>query len=158
MAKTEKRERGDLGEKLATAFLEKRGFSIVQTNYLKKWGEIDIIVRKGKNLHFVEVKTVTRTLEFRPDLRQKIMSSAATALGLEHLTYSLREFSGNNEDYRPEDNLHPWKLQRLRRTIQSYLAEKRMSEEDDWQFDAVTVRLDEEKKIAEVEIIDDIIL
>jgi putative endonuclease len=77
--------------------------------------------------------------------------------------YSIREISdeeGRSEadGYRPEDNLHPWKLKRLKKAILSYLSEKRMSEEDDWQFDAVTVRIDEGRKSADVEYLEDIIL
>jgi Holliday junction resolvase-like predicted endonuclease len=77
--------------------------------------------------------------------------------------YVIHEISGEEgkseaDGYRPEDNLHPWKLKRLKKAILSYLSEKRMSEEDDWQFDAVTVRIDEERKTAEVEYLEDIIL
>jgi len=38
------------------------------------------------------------------------------------------------------------------------LEEKRMSEDDDWQFDAVTIRLNEKSKVAMVEYLEDIIL
>lgn len=60
---------GNLGERLAARFLKNRGFSIVETNYRKKWGEIDIVAEKDKILHFVEVKaTVSReTSGYRPE-------------------------------------------------------------------------------------------
>lgn len=35
----------------------REGFSILERNYLKKWGEIDIVSKKDKIIHFVEVKT-----------------------------------------------------------------------------------------------------
>lgn len=49
---------GNLGEGIACRFLESRGLSVIERNYRKKWGEIDIIAKKGEKLHFVEVKSV----------------------------------------------------------------------------------------------------
>ena len=42
---TEKRKTGNLGEDLACRFLMKHGFNIIERNYLKKCGEIDIIAQ-----------------------------------------------------------------------------------------------------------------
>ena len=48
---------GDVGEDLATAFLEQEGFVIAERNYFaRKLGEIDIIAQKDDVLHFIEVK------------------------------------------------------------------------------------------------------
>ena len=61
--KTARRTFGDIGEDLAETFLMKRGFSIVERNYNRKWGEIDIVARetfKNTNTYrFIEVKTVS---------------------------------------------------------------------------------------------------
>lgn len=57
MPLTQKQSVGNIGESIACRFLEKRGFRIVERNYRKKWGEIDIIAEKENVLHFVEVKT-----------------------------------------------------------------------------------------------------
>ena len=51
-----KRESGTLGENAAAAFLEKSGCRILARNYRRPTGEIDIIVREGKAVVFVEVK------------------------------------------------------------------------------------------------------
>jgi putative endonuclease len=51
------RQKGQLGENLVCKFLTREGYSILARNYLKKWGEIDIVVRKDKKLHFIEVKS-----------------------------------------------------------------------------------------------------
>jgi Holliday junction resolvase-like predicted endonuclease len=188
MAITEKRKTGDLGEDVAVMFLMKQGFSIIERNYLRKWGEIDIIAKKAGKLYFVEVKTVscgTRDDVTRETAQSKLReifyemfltgargftikevipasanhpSPEATAgqgaLVGKHETRSNR----HSDSFRPEDNLHTRKLQRLRRTIQTYLAEKGIGEESDWQFDAMCVYLDEKGKYAEVECIKDIIL
>lgn len=48
--------RGDSAEELAENFLVTEGFTVVDRNYRCKQGEIDLIVRQGETLHFVEVK------------------------------------------------------------------------------------------------------
>ncbi len=48
---------GNAGEKLVARYLEKDGFTVMACNYARAYGEIDLIVRKGNLLAFVEVKT-----------------------------------------------------------------------------------------------------
>ncbi len=138
--RTEKRKTGDIGENIACRFLVKHGLEVVERNYSKKWGEIDIIARKGQKLHFVEVKTVTR----------------------ENLKYNLEHVPHETDTYRPEDNLHPWKLKRLSRVIQTYLLGYRgnsaVSYETDWQFDVITVYLDLKNMQTKVNYLEDIII
>ena len=50
------RERGKLGEKLAEAFLNKKGYTTVATGWRSRFGEIDLIVKNREYLVFVEVK------------------------------------------------------------------------------------------------------
>ena len=50
---------GNMGEDIACTWLGKHGFLIIERNYLKKWGEIDIIAAKDKIIHFIEVKSIT---------------------------------------------------------------------------------------------------
>lgn len=52
------KELGELGEKLACEYLVKKGYKILGKNYSIKFGEIDIIARKSRVIHFVEVKTI----------------------------------------------------------------------------------------------------
>jgi len=134
--RTEKRKIGDIGENIACRFLVKRGFEIIEQNYNKKWGEIDIIARKGQKLHFIEVKSVTRD--------------------------SLKYVSPETDSYRPEDNLHPWKLKRLSRVIQTYLlgykGNRDVTHETDWQFDVVVVYLDIKGLQAKINYLEDIII
>jgi len=131
--KTEKRKLGDIGENIACSFLEKRGFKILDRNYLRKWGEIDIIAKKFDVIRFVEVKSVSREV------------SRATP-----------EDSGTRETHRPEENMHPWKLKRLSRVIQTYLLDKNL--DCDWQLDLITVKLDMNTRQARVELLENIII
>lgn len=118
--RTEKRRLGDIGESVACAFLVKRGFSIVERNYLRKWGELDVVAKKGDRIHFVEVKSVSAWA-----------------------------------DLRPEENMHPGKLSRLHRAIQTYLLEKKL--DLDWQLDLITVRIDEASRTAKTEVLENIV-
>ena len=47
---------GTQGEADARAFLTGKGVKVLETNYRRPTGEIDIIARQGKTLLFVEVK------------------------------------------------------------------------------------------------------
>jgi putative endonuclease len=47
---------GTWGEDLALRYLTRRGYRLVERNYRKRRGEIDLIVRTEKTLGFVEVK------------------------------------------------------------------------------------------------------
>ncbi len=50
------RDRGFLGEKIAAKYLKKAGYTIIETNYACRMGEIDIIAEEDEYLVFVEVK------------------------------------------------------------------------------------------------------
>jgi putative endonuclease len=56
-SRLDKDQVGKLGEKYAENYLRKHCYTIVETNYRNKLGEIDIIAGEGKLLVFVEVKT-----------------------------------------------------------------------------------------------------
>jgi putative endonuclease len=47
---------GKMGEEIACAELERRGYAIVARRYRRRGGELDIIARDGRTLVFVEVK------------------------------------------------------------------------------------------------------
>src|SRR3989344_6638348 len=139
---TQKQVIGRLGEDIAAKHLENRGFSIVGLNYRKKYGEIDIIAQKGKITHFIEVKSVTELANSRLGRSENFNQNVSRV----------------TDNYRPEDNIHPQKLKRLARTIQAYLLEKFPKGEPEWQFDAVTVRLDMKTRRAKVRFMDNLIL
>jgi putative endonuclease len=124
---------GEIGENIATKYLIRAGYTIIERNYTKKWGEIDIIAQKDSKLFFIEVKSVSR--ETLADLDK-----------------------GSLDQYHPEDNMHPWKLKRLSRTIQTYLLSANVSDDKEWQVDLLVVFLDLKNKKAKVKVVKDIIL
>ena len=125
---SEKRKIGDIGENLCVKHLVKHGFKIIDRNYLKKWGEIDIVAKKDDVIHFIEVKTVSH--ETFPNLFL--------------------------ESYDPEENVHPWKLKRLSRAIQTYILDKNIDDDTEWQVDVSAVFLDFSTKKAKIRITEDI--
>ena len=54
---SQKRKFGDLGERIAASHLERRGYKIIDRNYKKPWGELDIVAGKDDLIYFFEVKT-----------------------------------------------------------------------------------------------------
>src|SRR5260370_14551882 len=42
---------GDTGEEVACKYLQNKGFSVLERNYLRPWGEIDIVAKKAKKLY-----------------------------------------------------------------------------------------------------------
>ena len=120
-----KKKIGALGENMACRFLVKQGFKVLDRNYNKKWGEIDIVAEKDKILRFIEVKTVV---------------------------------SYETDRYRPEENVHYQKLKRLSRVIQTYLLDKKVSYETEWQIDVLAVFLDLETKKAKFRWTENIII
>src|SRR5512136_3041511 len=63
--RTEKKELGKRGEEIALRFLKKKGYRIIEKNYVCKMGEMDIIAKEKDTLAFIEVKTRTST-DFGP--------------------------------------------------------------------------------------------
>jgi putative endonuclease len=52
-----RRALGAFGERLAAAHLEAKGYRILERNYRRREGEIDIVAARGGCLVFVEVRT-----------------------------------------------------------------------------------------------------
>ena len=129
-----KRKIGNIGEEVAVKYLERKGFRVLERNYLRKWGEIDIVAEKANLLSFVEVKTVSH--------------ESALPAGKD----------GSRGTYRPEDNMHPAKLRRLHRAIQTYLLDRKVPESREWRIDVACVYLDFSTRKAKVEMLENVIL
>lgn len=53
----DRKKLGNWGEDLASSFLKKKGYKIIETNFRTRFGEIDIVCKKGDKIVFIEVKT-----------------------------------------------------------------------------------------------------
>lgn len=149
--KTVKQIVGELGEQIAAKYLISRQFVIKEKNYRKKWGELDIIAEKDENLCFVEVKSVV--------IRGTV--SRVTLLGLLFWRVSCETeqyaISRETADYFPEENIHLWKQRRMARAIQTYLLEKHIPNDREWQIDVIAVFLDFSKKCAIIRHLENVI-
>ncbi len=131
---TEKQNIGKLGEDIAVKYLEKHGYKILDRNYRKPWGEIDIIAsenigknqflaRQSQELVFIEVKTQNQKFEWRP-----------------------------------EENITRHKKRQLSRIIMTYLKANRIPEDQNWRVDVLAITLDFKTKNAQIEHIQNITL
>jgi putative endonuclease len=129
MSQTQKQQVGSLGEDMVAKLLVRRGFDVIDRNYRKKWGEIDVIAQKDGKIYFIEVKTV------RDAVRQ-----------------------ATPQRKHPEQNMHPWKLKRLSRAIQTYLLDRRISNTIPWQLDLAMVFLDKEGQKVRIKFMKNIVI
>jgi len=88
-------EIGKIGEQIVCNFLKKKGFFVIEVNYRKQYGEIDIIAKNGSKYHFVEVKTVS--------------------------CESIEDVS--RESVMPEENVTREKLRKMKNIIWAYICE-----------------------------------
>jgi len=109
-------EVGKIGEGYAARHLEKMGYSVLERNFKRPWGELDIVARKSGEWVFIEVKTL-RAMTSDQALRQ--------ARGL-----------------RPEDQMSYHKLSRYRKAILLYLREKKIPRDATWRADVIAVEVD----------------
>lgn len=88
---------GHIGEEAASKFLTSLGYKIIERNYRKHYGEIDIIAMDGSVLVFVEVKTRKGDLYGLPEesitpwkIRHLIRSVKFYQLTHKHITEDIR--------------------------------------------------------------------
>lgn len=134
---------GDLGESIAVKYLKNKGFSIIQRNYRKKYGEIDIVARGTKSpakdkvshetdevVHFIEVKSVSYETK-------RMLDSAVS-----------------HETYRPEELVHNFKLNQIRKTAETWISENYWNGEV--QVDVVAIHMVPREKYAVVRYIENV--
>lgn len=123
---------GKLGESIALRFLESKNYSLLDRNFRRKWGELDLVVKKDEQIVFVEVKTV----------------SCFVPGGVP------RE---GEDKHRPEDKVGVHKRDRLRRIIQTYLG-KFSNQPTNWRVDLICVYLDKKRERSEIKWLENIIV
>jgi putative endonuclease len=124
----EHNEIGKIGENIATTFLMKQGFSILERNYATRLGELDIVAKKDEVLHFIEVKSI-----------------------------KVRDFENlDTLPIKPEDNLTLRKWSKLRITIEQYCLHKNVSDETPRQIDLTCVYINTEKRQGRVSYLENV--
>jgi putative endonuclease len=118
---------GNLGERVAAEYARRLGFTVIARNVARKTGELDVVARKGKVLHVIEVKTL-------------VCEEFPTAHANRH---------------HPGDNLHLYKIRKVARTAEWYVADIKWAGE--WQVDGVLVWLRKRDALAKVRYVPQII-
>lgn len=153
---------GSLGEELVVKFLMKRGYTILDRNYRRPWGELDIVAKEKNKIHFIEVKALSSKVETclprsEPSLRGSTTGvsdeTARKETALQYVRSKVKK-----DRFRAEDHVNAVKMKRLGRIIQTYLGAEHVSSETNWQFDVATVYIDETQKKAKINFIEDLIL
>lgn len=138
---------GSLGESIAAKYLKNKGFLILERNYRKPYGEIDIVARgtikstqiETNNVsyetlpvvHFVEVKTV----------------SYETVEEMKRLV--------SHETWRPEEKVNDFKLGQIKKAAESWIFEHNWAGEV--QVDVVAIRMVPREKYASVKYIQNVL-
>ena len=84
-----KKEIGAWGEGIASDWLAEHGYQIIARNVRTPYGEIDVIAQQGDVTIFVEVKTLTSSVNFFPETnitsaKQQHMLNTAQHYAAEH--------------------------------------------------------------------------
>jgi len=134
---------GQLGESLACKYLVNRGLKIIERNYWRKWGELDVVAREtsGK-VHFVEVKSVSH--ETKVDLEREVTRLSASRP------------QQADETWRPEEQVHQFKLHQIQKAVHTWLSDHNY--EGDWQIDVIAIRMVPREKYATVKYIENVTL
>lgn len=132
MAKNKKntKEVGDLGEMIAAQYLQNKGFTILETNYWRKWGELDIIASKDGKVHFIEVKSVS------------------------YETKDILLYAVTHETWHPEEQVHQFKIHQIEKALETWISDTHY--EGDWQVDVIAVRFVPRETYATVKHLDNI--
>lgn len=83
--------KGTKAEGLAALYLRLKGYRVLKRRYKKPVGEIDLIVKKGRRIVFVEVKAranQTRAIESITPHQQKRINRAAQIFLQEHPAFN----------------------------------------------------------------------
>jgi putative endonuclease len=91
------KEKGDKGEQIATDYLIKKGYQILERNWRHHHLEVDIIASKEDLLHIIEVKTRHSLRYGRPEegiTRDKMtfLKNAAEAYQFQHPYWKYLQF------------------------------------------------------------------
>jgi len=132
---------GDLGEKIATDYLKKKGYKILAKNYIPKWlgfdkKEIDIVTEKENIITFIEVKTL--------QLREAEEKGSESAEG--HFPSRFAQ----DEPFLPEQKVNFLKQRKIKKAAESYLLEKKIPLEKKWQIDIISIKIDLNSKRAKL--------
>ena len=126
---TTPKELGNLGEKIARKYLERKKYKILSQNFERKWGEIDIVAKKKDMISFFEVKTLRSAINGHP-----------AEVGR----------SPQVSSFYPEDQVSLKKKRQLWKMAQIYLSENKIPFDTPYQIDIIAVEISLDFKRAKI--------
>jgi putative endonuclease len=114
---------GSWAEGLSEKFLKERGYRIIDRNYRKPWGEIDIIAEKL--CHHEDKENILVFVEIKA-------SDSPAPVGFE-----------------PEKRVNKEKILRIKRAAQTYIQQNKLDGRT-WQIDLITVEFNKDKSSARI--------
>ncbi len=123
---------GRLGEDAACRYLIDNGYKIIERNFQRPWGELDVVAiePKTKILAFVEVKTLIKSGNPANKPKHRVAGFSADLTRQDRL--------------KPEDNLTFSKLKKLKRVSALYAGHRpELVTGNGWRIDLVAVELGE---------------
>lgn len=150
---SKKRKKGNIAEEVVVSYLKNVGFQILDQNYLRKWGEIDIVAEKSRKIYFIEVKS---------SVLRNIDSFIGTYSNENWEIRILDDYDAVSREteviFNPVWNMTNKKKVRFSRIIRTYLADRYHENMPDFQVDLVSVLLDFFQEIAYIRRIENILL
>ena len=123
---TIKSQLGKLGEDLASEYLVNNKYKIIERNFRRPWGEVDIIaMAPDRTLVFVEVKTMA---------------------GHDNDNDNKNNYDDDYDELKPEDQLTKAKLRKLQKTASLYAGHnsKFINERMGWRIDLLSLTINGE--------------
>jgi putative endonuclease len=140
-------EVGKIGEDIACKYLKSKGYKIIERNFRRKWGEIDIVCKKRSgifstnNAQVIHRPVLKRILSGLSNVLCRTNDSSTESILEDKIVFvEVKTLKGGNLN--PEDNVTLSKQKKLIRTCELYLADKKFGPDTDWQIDVVAIRLD----------------
>jgi len=133
---TQKAELGKSGEDLACGYLVDKGYKILERNFRKPWGELDIVAKSpNKTLVFAEVKTMRSPYERFRETRQ-----FGNKFG--------NDFGGvelPDSDIEPEMQMTAAKMKKLKRAASLYAGHcpELIDDKKGWRIDLLALTINE---------------
>jgi len=131
-----KSEIGKLGENLACEYLKNNRYFIIERNFRRPWGELDIVARqKDGTLVFVEVKALQVS---------SLRLSSGNKIDAPRLSSGYKVYE-NWQELTPEEHLTSAKLKKLRRMASLYAGhnQKLVNDKRGWRIDLIAINLND---------------
>lgn len=146
---------GMAGENIACKYLEQKNYRIIERNFRRKWGEIDIICLKVNDKSSLWNRISSNIFNVLRKTNNKLQLNTndfnvPQGTELNKLVFVEVKTLKNGSGLNPEDNLTESKKKKLIRTCELYISDNPIYTEIEWQIDAILIKIDHNLKKASV--------